>query len=237
MTYEKLKDMKMTLGIKFPRLLELIDRVSDVPMFDLNELPWNILTESVTSSEVEEFLAVAEPIINLQSAIIADSETDRGLASKGYNMVRISRITNCGNYYVVSRSASKIVENNPGKLGPSTCFCSLYDKKGNLLLPYSVKNRSVFVLDKDNFVMEPQNINEKSIHYRVNDGRAEEVFACDYFCSRYRYNLGKPISAWNNKGLRIITLNGLEYLYSVLEGRILLMDGIWCKLLMKNYVQ
>lgn len=178
------------------------------------------LNENSSIKEFNKSLDELEKKIKIQQLIIEDfSKIEKKLSkiNVNYKWSDATILVDAGNYYCVSKKFSNDVSNR-------ISYCNVYNKEGKAILPFDENNCVIIILDENNFAMVPRNLNDKIVHYRLNGNKADKIFECDYSCitnGLTKRSFAKSMGSWSDKGLSIIVVNGREYLYSFLEGKIL----------------
>lgn len=108
--------------------------------FDFSELNIN-LTENSTVEEIKEYLAEITKIQEIQYKIFSDAtEKLNPIIAEKYNINKKNhKIYNYGNYYIVIMTISGQNYGNPFYKN----FCSVYNKEGQLLLPFDKERRII----------------------------------------------------------------------------------------------
>lgn len=216
----ELDSLKKGINKLLYRNISFFKNRGDFQHFDFSELDKN-LTEDSTVEEMNEYLEEFIKIWKVQDKIISDAtEKFNQIIAEEYNIrTRNHKIYNGGNYYIVTMA---IGVQNYGNSFYKT-FSSVYNKEGQLLLPFDKEIKDIDVLDDNNFLVIPTSNDKEIKHYRVDKSfeKISIVYSWDNISKNDRRAHNINFGEWHKKGLMAITHQGREYLYSYLEGKVL----------------
>ncbi|MDD2207800.1 MAG: hypothetical protein PHG03_01655 [Bacilli bacterium] len=210
------------LDLLFKDIIKLFndsEGLNDYPEFDLSEFAGK-MTEQMTLKEARELLKKINQVVEVQKKIIDDVyEKENMFAKLDYARFGYPRISKYNNYYIITIDALKNSHKKQVERNAKTVFSCVYDKDGNILIPFNEENNQIQSLDENNFIIKLNGI-KKVDHYKLNDNKCEKVFTVDYnYQDKYSFN--KNMSAWASKGLAIVVINNREYLYSIKDAKLL----------------